>query len=64
MANIILFDTIGSTFENELSGGFAFQAMDQKDERDVLLQLSQEVQNLRLMPVCTWVLGYNKVKEP
>src|SRR6266849_994673 len=63
MANAIHFDTIGSTFQDELRSGFAFQVADQKDDRDVLLHLAQEVQHLRFSPVWAVVLGHNKFKE-
>ena len=41
MADAIHFNTIGSTLQNELRSGFAFHAVDQKDERDILLHLAQ-----------------------
>jgi hypothetical protein len=63
MANVIHFNTIGSTFQDELRGGFAFHAVDQKDEGDVLLHLAQKVEYLRFSPVCAGVLGHNEVKQ-
>jgi hypothetical protein len=63
MANAIRFNTIGSTFQDELRGGFALHALDQEDERYVLLHLAHEVQQLRFLPVCAGVFGHNKVKE-
>jgi hypothetical protein len=63
MANAIHLKTISSAFQDELRGGFALQAVDQKYEGDVLLHLAQEVQHLRFLPVWAGVLGHDKVKE-
>jgi hypothetical protein len=43
MANALHFNTIRSTFQDELCNGFTFHAGNQKNERDVLLHLAQEV---------------------
>ena len=62
MTNAIHFNTVGGTFQDQLRSGFAFQAVDQEDEGDVLLHLVQEIQHLRFLPVRAGVLGNNKVK--
>ena len=62
VANPIHFNAIGGTLENERRRGFAFQAVDQKDDRDVLLHLAKNVQCLRFLPIRAGVLGHYKVK--
>src|SRR5260370_19224534 len=62
VANPLHFDTIGSTPEYELGSGFPFQAIDQKDDRDVLLHLTKDIQYLCFLPIRAGVLGYHEVK--
>ena len=62
MANTIHFNAFGSTFQDEFCSGFAFQAMDQKNEGYIFLHLAQEVQHLHFLPVGAGVLGHDKVK--
>jgi len=62
VANPLHFDTIGSTPEYELCCGFPFQAINQKDDRDVLLHLTKDIQYLCFLPIRAGVLGYHKVK--
>ena len=63
MANTICLNAIGSTFQDELRSGFAFQVGDQEDEGDVLFHPMQEAQHLRFLPVRTGVLSHDNVKE-
>src|SRR5258707_15526736 len=62
VAKPLRFDAIGSAAENELGGGFPFQAFDQKDDRDVLLHFTKNIQYLRFLPIRAGVLGYHEVK--
>jgi hypothetical protein len=57
MSNVVDFDTIGSTIQDELRSGFAFQAVNQEDDRDVFLKLLQELQHLCCRPAGAGVLG-------
>ncbi len=62
VADPVHFDTIGGAFfQDELRGSFAFQAVDQKDDRDVLLHLMKNVQYLCFLPVGAGVLGHHEV---
>jgi hypothetical protein len=61
MANAIHFNAIGSTFQDEVRGHFAFQAVNQKNEGDVLLYLAQQVQRLRFLQVRVGILGHYNV---
>src|SRR6266404_3343664 len=51
VANPLHFDTIRSTPEYELGGRFPFQSIDQKDDRDVLLHLTKDIQYLCFLPI-------------
>src|SRR4029077_21004963 len=62
VANPIHFNAIGGTFQNELRGSLAFQAVDQTDDRDVLLHLTKSFQCLRFLPIRAGILGDHKVK--
>src|SRR5258708_36812712 len=62
VANPLHFDTIGSTPEDELGGRLPLQAIDQKDDRDVLLHLTKDIQHLCFLPIRAGVLGYHEVK--
>src|SRR5260370_26076930 len=62
VTNPLHFDTIGSTPEYELCGGFPFQAINQKDDRDVLLHLTKDIQYLCFLPIRAGMLGYHEVK--
>ena len=62
VANPLHFDTIRSTPEYELGGRFPFQSIDQKDDRDVLLHLTKDIQYLCFLPIRAGVLGYHEVK--
>src|SRR5437879_1034836 len=56
------FYAIGSTPEYEFGGGFPLQAINQKDDRNVLLHLTEEIQYLRFLPMRAGVLDYHHVK--
>jgi len=63
VANPLHFDAIGDTAKDELRGGFPFQRIDQKDDGDVLLHLTKNVQHLGFLPIRAGVLGYHEVKR-
>ena len=63
MADVIHFDTIGSTVRNEFRHGFQWHLVGHKDERDLLLHPANEFQCLRSLRVGGGVLGHNNVVE-
>src|SRR5450755_3220232 len=61
MADVIYFNAVKSTLSNEFRPNFSFDGIGDEDERNLLSQLTQDVQNWRRLPVGAGILGDNDV---